>query len=95
LKVSANSDSVAPAQSAGKARDNGRLNHEHKKRFYSFGLDDAVQDDHLVREIAAVLDRSWVYAELPPYYPKSRRDWLVAKQTLRDIHYDFEGTSAL
>ena len=28
-----------------------------------------VPDDHLVREIAAVLDLSWVHAELAPYYP--------------------------
>jgi hypothetical protein len=27
-----------------------------------------VPDDHLVREIAGVLDLSWVHAELAPYY---------------------------
>jgi len=32
--------------------------------FYSFDLDAVVPDDHLVREIAAVLDLNWVYSEL-------------------------------
>ena len=30
-------------------------------------------DDHPVREIAAVLDLSWVHAELAPYYPQLGR----------------------
>ena len=51
----------------------GRLNHEQGQLFYSFCLDEAVPDDHLVREIAAVLDLSWVHAELAPYYPKMGR----------------------
>jgi hypothetical protein len=38
----------------------GRLNHNQGQLFYSFHLDEAVPDDHLVREIAAVLDLSWV-----------------------------------
>jgi hypothetical protein len=41
--------------------------------FYSFRLEDAVPDDHLVRAIAGVLDLSWVHAELAPYYPKLGR----------------------
>src|SRR5207248_3604419 len=41
--------------------------------FYSFNLNDAVPDDHPVREIAAVLDLSWVHAELAPYYPQLGR----------------------
>jgi hypothetical protein len=36
----------------------GRLNHEQEQFFYSFRLDDAVPDDHPVREIAPVLDLS-------------------------------------
>jgi transposase len=51
----------------------GRLNHDQKQFFYSFSLDDAVQDDHPLREIAAVLDLSWVHAELAPYYPQLGR----------------------
>jgi hypothetical protein len=45
----------------------GRLNHPQGQLFYSFCLDEAVPDDHPVREIAAVLDLSWVYAELAPF----------------------------
>ena len=33
-----------------------RLNHDQGQLFYSFCLDEAVPDDHRVREIAAVLD---------------------------------------
>src|SRR2546430_3404781 len=47
----------------------GRLNHDQEQFFYSFCLDEAVPNDHPVREIAAVLDLSWVHAELAPYYP--------------------------
>src|SRR5439155_1586728 len=32
-----------------------------------------VPDDHLVRKIAAVLDLSWVHAELAPHYPNNGR----------------------
>ena len=46
----------------------GRLNHDQGQLFYSFCLDEAVPDDHRAREIAAVLDLSWVRAELAPYY---------------------------
>ena len=51
----------------------GRLNHDQGEFFYSFRLDDAVPDDHPVRAIAAVLDLSWVHAELAPFYPKIGR----------------------
>jgi transposase len=51
----------------------GRLNRDQGQLFYSFSLDDAVPDDHPVREIAAVLDLSWVHAELAPYYPQLGR----------------------
>ena len=46
----------------------GRLNHDQEQLFYEFQLDEVVPDDHLVREIAAVLDLSWVHSELEPYY---------------------------
>ena len=42
----------------------GRLDQNQERLFYSFCLDEAVPDDHLVRQIAAVLDLSWVHAEL-------------------------------
>src|ERR1700674_2090767 len=51
----------------------GRQNNDQGQRFYSFCLDEVVPDDHLVREIAAVLDLSWVHAELAPFYPKIGR----------------------
>src|SRR5690349_769119 len=46
----------------------GRLNRDQGQLFYSFCLDEVVPADHRVREIAAVLDLSWVHAELAPYY---------------------------
>jgi len=51
----------------------GRLNHDQGQFFYSFRLDEVVPGDHLVRQIAAVLDLSWVYSELEPFYPKLGR----------------------
>src|SRR5262245_59166082 len=51
----------------------GRLNYHQGQLFYSFCLDEAVPEDHLVREVAGVLDLSWVHAELTPYYPKIGR----------------------
>jgi hypothetical protein len=44
----------------------GRLKGDQGQFFYSFCLDDVVPDDHRVREIAAVLDLSWVHTELAP-----------------------------
>ena len=49
----------------------GRLNRDQGQLFYSFCLDEVVPDDHRVREIAAVLDLSWVHAELAPTTPIS------------------------
>lgn len=51
----------------------GRLNQDQGQLFYSFCLDEVVPDDHLVRLIAAVLDLSWVHAELTPYYSRMGR----------------------
>jgi transposase len=47
----------------------GRQNNDQGPLFYEFCLDEAVPDDHLVRQIDAVLDLSWVHAELAPHYP--------------------------
>jgi transposase len=47
----------------------GRQNNDQGPLFYEFRLDEAVPADHLVRQIDAVLDLSWVYAELAPHYP--------------------------
>jgi transposase len=46
----------------------GRLNHDQGQLFYSFCLDDVVPSDHRAREIAGVLDLSWVHGELASYY---------------------------
>ena len=51
----------------------GRLNHDQEQFFYSFRLDEAVPNDHPVREIAAVLDLGWVHRELAPYYSYTGR----------------------
>ena len=45
----------------------GRLDQNQGRLFYSFCLDEVVPDDHLVRQIAGVLDLSWVHAELSPF----------------------------
>jgi hypothetical protein len=49
----------------------GRLKRNQGQFFYSFCLDEVVPDDHPVREIAGVLDLSWVYAELACYYMRA------------------------
>jgi transposase len=41
--------------------------------FYSFDLDKVVPPDHLVRQIDAILDLSWVHKELAPYYSHTGR----------------------
>ena len=41
--------------------------------FYEFHLDEVVPDDHLVRKVDAVLDLSWVHAELAPHYSRIGR----------------------
>src|SRR5512145_76156 len=46
----------------------GRRSQDQGQLFYEFHLDEAVPDDHLVRQMRALLDLSWVYAELAPYY---------------------------
>jgi transposase len=45
----------------------GRRNKGQGQLFYEFCLDEAVPDDHLVRQIGALLNLSRVYAELAPY----------------------------
>jgi transposase len=51
----------------------GRRDQRQAQLFYEFCLDEAVPDDHLVRKIGAILDLSWVYAELAPYYSEIGR----------------------
>jgi hypothetical protein len=40
--------------------------------FYSFCLHEVVSEDHRVREIAAVLDLSWVHAEIAPWQERGQ-----------------------
>ena len=51
----------------------GRLKHDQGQFFYSFRLSEAVPGDHPVRQIASVLDLSWVHLELAPFYPNVGR----------------------
>src|SRR5271166_1582553 len=51
----------------------GRLDREQGQFLYCFNLEEVVPEDHLVRAIAAVLDLSWVYGELAPYYSRFGR----------------------
>src|SRR4029450_10307661 len=46
----------------------GRLKHDQEQLFYEFRHDEVIPGDHLVREIAGVLDLTWVRAELASYY---------------------------
>src|SRR6266516_3248592 len=71
--ASARSDSVVATRFDAEAGMMGRLNHDQGQLFYSFSLEEAVPDDHLVREIAAVLDLAWVRVELAPYYSSTGR----------------------
>jgi transposase len=51
----------------------GRRGRDQGQLFYEFRLDEVVPDDHLVRKIRSMLDLSWVYAELSPYYSEIGR----------------------
>ena len=51
----------------------GRLDRDQGQFLYCFNLEEVVPEDHLVRAIAAVLDLSWVYGELAPYYSRLGR----------------------
>ena len=51
----------------------GQQTQDQGQLFYSFDLNAAVPDDHLVRKISAVLDLSWVHAELAPHYSHTGR----------------------
>ena len=53
--------------------DDGAAQEEQGQLFYAFDLDAVVPDDHQVRAIAAVLDLSWVRAELAPHYSHTGR----------------------
>jgi transposase len=51
----------------------GQIKRNQGQLFYSFSLEEVVPDDHQVRKIAAVLDLTWMRAELAPYYSSTGR----------------------
>jgi transposase len=51
----------------------GRREDRQGQFFYSFDLAEVVPPDHLVRQIDAALDLSWVHKELAPYYSHTGR----------------------
>jgi len=53
----------------------GQFNRDQGQLFYCFNLEEVVPGDHLVRAIAAVLDLSWVRAELAPHYSPMGRPY--------------------
>jgi hypothetical protein len=55
--------SVMVTRSVARGNDDAGLNGQ---PFYCFRLGEMVPADHLVREIAAVVDLSWVHAALAP-----------------------------
>src|SRR5215475_2651506 len=61
----------------------GRLNHDQAQLFYSFCLEEAVPNDHPIRNIAAVLDLSWIRSELAPFYPEMGRPSIDPELMLR------------
>ncbi len=61
----------------------GRLETDQEQFFYSYRLDELVPADHLVRKLDAVLDLSWVRAELAPYYSHTGRPSIDPELMLR------------
>jgi hypothetical protein len=55
----------------------GRLKRDQGQFFYSFCLDEVVPDDHRVREIARVLDLSWVHGSSG----RTTRRWASRRST--------------
>jgi transposase len=51
----------------------GRQKHGQGQFFYKFDLNEVVPAEHLVRQIDAMLDLSWVHKELAPYYSHTGR----------------------
>src|SRR5260370_24045793 len=53
--------------------------------FYAFDLDKVVPPDHLVRQIDAMLELSWVHKEFAPYYARARGKATRCAQKLRPV----------
>ena len=61
----------------------GRLDNRQQPLFYDFCLEDHVPDDHLLRQIAKVLDLSDVRRQLAPYYSDMGRPSLDPELMMR------------
>ena len=61
----------------------GRLNDRQQPLFYDFCLNDHVPQDHLLRQIAKVLDLSEVRQKLAPYYSNTGRPSLDPELMIR------------
>ena len=61
----------------------GRLERDQERLFYEYRLDDLVPADHLARKVDAVLDLSWLRAELAPYYSHTGRPSVDPELMLR------------
>ncbi len=61
----------------------GRLERDQERLFYEYRLDDLVPADHLARKVDAVLDLSWLRAELAPYYSPTGRPSIDPELMLR------------
>jgi transposase len=61
----------------------GRLETDQAQFFYTYRLDKLVPADHLVRKLDAVLDLSWLRAELAPYYSHTGRPSIDPELMLR------------
>jgi len=91
--VPANSDSVRYYDSQRGNSMMGQLNRNQGQLFYSFCLEEIVPADHLVRDIAAVLNLDWVRAELAPHYsPLGRPSILSFVPSSARRHFGAIGT---
>ena len=61
----------------------GRLDDRQQPLFYDFCLEDHVPDDHLLRQVAKVLDLSGVRRKLAPYYSDMGRPSLDPELMIR------------
>ena len=66
----------------------GRLERDQERLFYEYRLDDLVPADHLARKVDAVLDLSWLRAELAPYYSHTGRPSVDPELMLRMLIVD-------
>ena len=67
----------------------GRRSRGQRHLFYEFHLDETVPDDHLVRKVDAVLDLSWVHAELAPHYSRIGRPSIDPVLMIRMLIVDY------